>query len=168
MDGIGMVLVNFPTGPLVEVQVNWSSSGELRVCMFFVSSLRFNEFQKLSFTIMYIFGVYSGSGHGTTAARDRGAFFFWPTSGLHIIVSHSRLCSVNGEFPSGYKYTTGPWTPLLLPIPLSLILFATGSFSPTHCLPRTLVLKLRFRTPKFFTTPLIISKTHTHHVDQLD
>lgn len=55
MDGIGMVLVNFPTGPLVEVQVNWSSSGELRVCMFFVSSLRFNEFQKLS--LQYYYGV---------------------------------------------------------------------------------------------------------------
>ena len=85
---ISMEPINLPTGLLVEVQVNWPSPGELVIYMLFVSSLRFNEFQKLSFTIN-ISGVYSGSGHGTTAARDRGAFFFWPPSGLHIIVSLS-------------------------------------------------------------------------------
>lgn len=132
MDGIGMELINFPTGPLVEVQVNWYSSGNWWYACFLYLVCDLMSFKSCLLQLSGI--VYlksSGSGHGTAAARDRGALFFWPTSGLHHCLSLSRLCSVNGEFPPGYKYTTGLWTPLLHPLPLSLIFLATGSFSPT-------------------------------------
>lgn len=158
-----MELINFPTGLPVEVQVNWSSSGNwwYACFLYLVCDLMGSKSCLLQLSgIVYL--KSSGSGHGTTAARDRGAFFFWPTSGLHHSLSFS-LSPLQRQWGIPAWIQIHDW-------PLDSLVTSTSSISNfscywfflSHCLPRTLsCLNSAFVLRNFSPSPSSIQR-HVH------